>query len=62
MTLGEGLTPIVQREVSGLPARFKLEYLMPTGSFKDRGASVVISQMSAAGVAHAVEDPRATPA
>ena len=56
ITLGEGFTPIVSREVGGLPARFKLEYLMPTGSFKDRGASVVISQMAAHGVARAVED------
>jgi len=56
VTLGEGLTPIVTHEVAGLTARFKLEFLMPTGSFKDRGASVVISQMAAAGVARAVED------
>jgi threonine synthase len=46
----------VSREVEGLPALYKLEYLMPTGSFKDRGASVVISCMAAAGVARAVED------
>jgi threonine synthase len=56
ITLGEGFTPIVEREVSGLLARFKLEYLMPTGSFKDRGASVVISQMAASGISRAVED------
>ena len=56
VTLGEGFTPIVTHEVAGLIARFKLEFLMPTGSFKDRGASVVISQMAAAGVARAVED------
>ncbi len=56
VTLGEGFTPIVTHEVAGLTARFKLEFLMPTGSFKDRGASVVISQMAAAGVARAVED------
>jgi len=56
VTLGEGFTPIVTHEVAGLIARFKLEFLMPTGSFKDRGASVVISQMAAAGIARAVED------
>lgn len=56
ITLGEGFTPIITREVAGLTARFKLEYLMPTGSFKDRGATVVISQMAATGVARAVED------
>ncbi len=56
VTLGEGYTPILTREVAGLPALFKLEYLMPTGSFKDRGASVVISHLASAGVAHALED------
>lgn len=56
ISLGEGFTPIVEREIGGLPALFKLDYLMPTGSFKDRGASVVISQMAANGVSRAVED------
>lgn len=56
VTLGEGFTPIVTREIEGLPARFKLEFLMPTGSFKDRGASVVMSHLAASGVSHAVED------
>ncbi len=56
VSLGEGFTPTVEREVAGLPALLKLEFLMPTGSFKDRGAAVVISQMAAAGVSRAVED------
>lgn len=56
VTLGEGFTPIVDREILGLPARFKLEFLSPTGSFKDRGASVVMTQMAASGVDRAVED------
>lgn len=56
VTLGEGFTPIVSREIEGLPAIFKLEFLMPTGSFKDRGASVVMSHLAAAGITHAVED------
>jgi threonine synthase len=56
VTLGEGFTPIVNREIDALPARFKLEFLMPTGSFKDRGASVVMSHLAASGVSRAVED------
>lgn len=56
VSLGEGFTPIVEREVLGVPALLKLEFLMPTGSFKDRGASVVVSQMAASGVSRAVED------
>lgn len=56
VTFGEGFTPIVSKEIEGMPARFKLEYLMPTGSFKDRGASVVVSHLAASGVTHAHED------
>ncbi|MCR8433758.1 MAG: pyridoxal-phosphate dependent enzyme [Crenarchaeota archaeon] len=40
ITLGEGFTPIV-RFKNGL--FLKLDYLNPTGSFKDRGSSVLIS-------------------
>jgi threonine synthase len=36
VTLGEGWTPVV--EAPAWDATFKLEYLFPTGSFKDRGA------------------------
>jgi len=56
VSLGEGRTPIVERVVDGLRARFKLEYLSPTGSFKDRGASVVISHLASHGATHAIED------
>ena len=37
ITMGEGLTPLVSRDWRGVPARFKLEWFSPTGSFKDRG-------------------------
>ena len=40
ITLGEGRTPLVARDWRGAPALFKLEWFSPTGSFKDRGASV----------------------
>ncbi|MGH9868251.1 MAG: threonine synthase [Candidatus Polarisedimenticolia bacterium] len=56
ITLGEGMTPVVLRQVAGLEALFKLEMLNPTGSFKDRGACVVASEMRARGVRQAVED------
>src|SRR6185503_14240092 len=44
VSLGEGMTPLVRRDQGGLQAWFKLEMLNPTGSFKDRGASVVVSE------------------
>lgn len=37
--LGEGDTPTLERTFKGVKVAFKLEYLNPTGSFKDRGAS-----------------------
>ena len=36
ITMGEGCTPLVSLKWRGVPARFKLEWLSPTGSFKDR--------------------------
>ena len=56
VTLGEGGTPMVAGEVAGRPVRFKLEYLSPTGSFKDRGAAVLISQVRGLGIERVVED------
>src|SRR5579884_2736728 len=41
--LGEPITPIVQLNISGRLTDAKLEYLLPTGSFKDRGAAVLVS-------------------
>lgn len=56
ITLGEGLTPLVSRSWRGAPALFKLEWLSPTGSFKDRGASVMLSILRAQGVTKVLED------
>jgi threonine synthase len=39
-----------------VPARFKLEWFSPTGSFKDRGASVMVSILRAHGVTRVLED------
>jgi len=56
ITLGEGWTPLVPATWSGLPAAFKLEYLMPTGSFKDRGMTVMVSYLRSRGVRQVLED------
>ncbi|ESP87782.1 pyridoxal-phosphate dependent enzyme [Candidatus Halobonum tyrrellensis] len=53
-TLGEGTTPLVRAE--GWDASFKLEYVFPTGSFKDRGATTTVSRAAALGVDTLVED------
>src|SRR6266446_3590468 len=56
VSLGEGLTPLVERRWHGAPAFFKLEWFAPSGSFKDRGASVMISLLRQQGIARVLED------
>jgi threonine synthase len=56
VSLGEGWTPLVQRDWQGVPVLFKLESQMPTGSFKDRGSAVMINHLIEAGVGPIHED------
>ena len=53
ITLGEGMTPVV-RWSEGL--LLKMDYCMPTLSFKDRGAVMLVSHMKSIGVTSAVQD------
>ena len=52
-TLGEGMTPLVELRPGVLA---KMEQVSPTGSFKDRGAAVIISLAASAGERVAVAD------
>jgi threonine synthase len=56
ISLGEGNTPLLWAEVFGRQVAFKCEYLNPTGSFKDRGSTVIASVIKSRGVNEAVED------
>lgn len=56
VTMGEGWTPLVPAEFNGQAVRLKLEYLNPTGSFKDRGASVLATLFRAQGATRLVDD------
>jgi threonine synthase len=56
VTLGEGCTPLVRRNWHGASALFKLEWFAPTGSFKDRGASVMVSVLRQQGIERILED------
>src|SRR5437763_677093 len=56
VTMGEGCTPLVERRLNGANAHFKLEWFSPTGSFKDRGASVMVSVLRQQGVDRILED------
>ena len=55
-SLGEGWTPLVLRDWCGAGVFFKLESQMPTGSFKDRGAAVMINHLIEVGVGPIHED------
>jgi threonine synthase len=56
VSLGEGWTPLVERDWAGVKVRFKLESQMPTGSFKDRGAAVMLNHLIEVGVGPIHED------
>jgi len=56
ISLGEGGTPLIEGWAGNRAVHFKCEQLNPTGSFKDRGAAVLVSALAAAGVRRVVED------
>lgn len=56
VTLGEGLTPLVERRWGGAIVLFKLESQMPTGSFKDRGTAVMLNHLLSLGIGRIHED------
>jgi threonine synthase len=61
VTLGEGFTPLIkaknmERTTNLQNLRLKLDFTCPTGSFKDRGASIMISKAKQLGVKTAAID------
>ena len=53
VSLGEGMTPVIQYDRDVL---LKMDYCMPTLSFKDRGAAVLITHCTEIGVDSVVQD------
>ncbi len=53
ITLGEGMTPIVPLDGDVL---LKMDYFMPTLSFKDRGAAILVAHCRSIGVDSVVQD------
>ncbi len=49
VSLNEGYTPLIEMQFSGKKVLFKQDNLFPTGSFKDRGASVLVSKIKELG-------------
>jgi threonine synthase len=56
MSMGEGCTPLVRRPFRDHHALFKLEWFAPSGSFKDRGTSVMLSLLRQQGITEVAED------
>ena len=56
ITMGEGRTPLFARRFAGAEALIKAEWMMPTGSFKDRGTTVMLSLLRAQGIRAVLED------
>lgn len=56
ITLGEGMTPLLNLDLSGHRIRMKVDYLFPSGSYKDRGSTVLISYLKSLGISKVVQD------
>ncbi|MFH1639580.1 MAG: threonine synthase [Chloroflexota bacterium] len=56
VSFDEGFTPLLEMAFGGRKVYIKQDYLFPTGSYKDRGATVMISKLKELGVKSIVED------
>ncbi len=56
ISMGEGFTPLVETQLDGITFFSKLDFLNPTGSFKDRGTTVLVSAIKSFGVTRALDD------
>ncbi|MBI4185018.1 MAG: pyridoxal-phosphate dependent enzyme [Proteobacteria bacterium] len=55
-SLGEGWTPLVPIRWEGAGFLAKLDFLMPSGSFKDRGTAVMLRYLKGRGIGRVLED------
>jgi threonine synthase len=56
VSFDEGFTPLVPLQLDGREVLLKQDHLFPSGSYKDRGASLLISKAQELGVDAVVED------
>lgn len=56
ISFGEGMSPLAVIDYRGLEILVKQDNLLPTGSFKDRGAAMVINFLNSFGVSTITED------
>lgn len=55
-TLGEGMTPLAPVTVDGYTFQAKLEYLNPTGSYKDRGTTTMLNHIASYDVDEVIDN------
>ncbi|MCC6791638.1 MAG: pyridoxal-phosphate dependent enzyme [Thermomicrobiales bacterium] len=55
-SFNETITPLVDVDLAGRRVACKLDFLLPSGRYKDRGAAVLIPALRRLGATHAVED------
>jgi len=56
ITLGEGWTPLIEDQWAKQQTWWKLDAFMPTGSYKDRGVSVMVNWLAGLGAEIIVDD------
>ncbi|CAN5495030.1 threonine synthase [soil metagenome] len=56
ITLGAGMTPLINGQLAGREVFFKLDSLLPTGSFKDRGAAVAVAHLRSIDIRRIIVD------
>lgn len=56
VSVSEGFTPLVYLDIKGKKVGIKQEQLFSTGSYKDRGATVLMSHIRSLGIRHIVQD------
>ena len=56
VTMGEGWTPLAAEPDIYPELYFKVDYAMPTGSYKDRGMAFLVSRLLSLGVREVIED------
>jgi threonine synthase len=56
LRLGEVVTPLVEAQLHGFSVLLKLDYMLPSASYKDRGAAVLMSVLRKQGVTRVFDD------
>src|SRR6516165_3810240 len=56
VSLGEGFTPLSEANLGGRRVILKHDYLFPTGSYKDRGSTVMVTKLREWAIREVIED------